>query len=126
MSVCRRSVTAFEVALTDCDAKNFKLPTTEMLKREVFTKQAKGETMVRKFVLLKTNKEAEGDEYPAYVMHYTDFSPNRKDPLSRDVAVSNSREQIEELYEKCKTGQSQEGLESCQQRRRCGPFPNRK
>lgn len=98
-----------EVALTDCDAKNFKLPSTEMLKREVFTKEAKGQTMVRKFVLLKTNKEAEGDEYPSFVMHYTDFSPNRKDPLSRDVAVSNSREQIEALYERCKTQNVKKG-----------------
>lgn len=98
-----------EVALTDCDAKNFKLPTTEMIRREVFTKQAKEQTMVRKFVLLKTNKEAESDEYPAYVLHYTDFSPNRKDPLSRDVVVSNSLEQIEELYEQWKTDNIKKG-----------------
>jgi hypothetical protein len=58
--------------------------------------------MVRKFVLLKTNKEAETDEYPAYVLHYTDFSPNRKDPLSRDVVVSNSQQQIQQLYEQWK------------------------
>lgn len=98
-----------EVALTDCDAKNFKLPITEMLKREVFTKEAKGETMVRKFVVLKTNKEGESDEYPAYALHYTDFSPNRKNPLSRDVVVSNSREQIEQLYEKWKTDNIKKG-----------------
>ncbi len=91
-----------EVALTDCDAKNFTLPETELLKREVFTKEAKGQTMVRKFMLLKTNKEGEADEYPAYVMHYTDFSPNRKAALSREVAVSNSKQQIEALYLKCK------------------------
>jgi ATP-dependent DNA ligase len=91
-----------EVALTDAEAKNFTLPETEILKREVFTKAAKGQTMVRKFMLLKTNKEGETDEYPAYVMHYTDFSPNRKSPLSRDVMISNSREQIEALYLQCK------------------------
>jgi hypothetical protein len=98
-----------EVALTDCDAKNFKLPNTEMLKREVFTKEAKGQTMVRKFVVLKTNKEGESDEYPAYALHYTDFSPNRKDPLSRDVVVSNSQEQIEQLYDKWKTDNIKKG-----------------
>ena len=91
-----------EVALTDADAKNFTLPETEVLKREVFTKEAKGQVMVRKFMLLKTNKEAESDEYPAYVLHYTDFSPNRKAPLAREVAVSNSKEQIESLYLQCK------------------------
>ncbi len=87
-----------EVAMTDSDAKNFQLPTTEVLRREVFVKEAKGETMVRKFVVLKTNKETESEEYPAYVLHYTDFSPNRKDPLARDVVVSNSAEQIDALY----------------------------
>lgn len=101
-----------EVALTDCDAKNFKLPTTEVVKREVFTKEAKGETMVRKFVLLKTNKDQESEEFPAYVLHYTDFSPNRKDPLSRDVVVSNSLEQIEELYEQSKTDNIKKGWNS--------------
>jgi ATP dependent DNA ligase C terminal region/ATP dependent DNA ligase domain len=98
-----------EVALTDCDAKNFKLPATEVLKREVFIKAAKGETMVRKFVLLKTNKEAEAEEYPAYVMHYTDFSPNRKDPLAREVMVSNSLAQIEQLFEQSKAENIKKG-----------------
>lgn len=87
-----------EVALTDTDAKSFMLPTAQVLKREVFIKKLKGSTMVRKFVMLKTNKESASDEYPAYVIHYTDFSPNRKDPLARDVLVSNSSDQIEELY----------------------------
>ncbi len=91
-----------EVAMTELDAKNFKLPKTEILHREVYTKESKGQTMVRKFVVLKTNKEEETEEYPAFVLHYTDFSPNRKDPLSRDVAVSDSKEQIEALLQTCK------------------------
>ncbi|MGE3779133.1 MAG: hypothetical protein AB7F89_18245, partial [Pirellulaceae bacterium] len=37
------------------------------------------------------------DEYPAYVLHYTDFSPNRKDPLEREVRVSSSRDQLHAL-----------------------------
>jgi hypothetical protein len=48
-------------------------------------------------VLWKTNKESEGG-YPGYVVHYTDFSPNRKTPLEREIRVSNSREQIEALW----------------------------
>lgn len=87
-----------EVALVDTDAKSFSLPKTEMLKREVFTKVLKGETMVRKFVVLKTNKAQASDEFPAYVLHYTDFSPNRKEPLQREVAVSSSEEQILSLF----------------------------
>jgi hypothetical protein len=32
-------------------------------------------------------------------MHLTDYSPNRKTPLERDIRVSNAREQIEELWQ---------------------------
>ncbi len=87
-----------EILQVDTDAREFALPKCSVLRREVFTKVLKGETMVRKFVLMKTNKEAISDEYPAYVIHYTDFSPNRKDALCRDVVISNSMEQIESLY----------------------------
>lgn len=86
-----------EVAMIDTDAKSFALPKSELLKREVFTKVLKGATMVRKFVILKTNKEQSSDEFPAYVLHYTDFSPNRKEPLQRDIAVSNCEKQIQAL-----------------------------
>mgnify|MGYP000447893346 FL=1 len=50
--------------------------------------------MVRKFVVWKTNKENSG-EFPAYVYHYTDFSPTRKDMLKKEVKVSSSKAQIE-------------------------------
>lgn len=86
-----------EVDMVDVDAKSFALPTAEVIGREVFTKVLKGATMVRKFVILKTNKEQASDEYPAYVLHYTDFSPNRKEPLHRDIAVSSSEAQIKAL-----------------------------
>ncbi len=91
-----------EVAMMDCEAKNYKLPTSEIIRREVYTKEAKGKTMVRKFVLIKTNKQDEANEYPAFVMHYTDFSPNRKAPLDREVMVSNSEDQITALFQLCK------------------------
>jgi hypothetical protein len=42
-------------------------------------KELKGEMMVRKFVLWKTNKDQITEDYPAYAVHLTDFSPNRKD-----------------------------------------------
>lgn len=87
-----------EVELSDMDARQLTLPQSEVLRREVFTKELKGATMVRKFVLWKTNKENESEDYPAYVVHYTDFSPNRKVPLQRDVRVSNSAEQIEAMW----------------------------
>ena len=98
-----------EVAMVDTDAKSFELPKSEMLKREVFTKVLKGETMVRKFVILKTNKEQSPEEFPAYVLHYTDFSPNRKEPLQRDIAVSSSEEQIKALLLEMKQDKIKKG-----------------
>ena len=88
-----------EVPLVDRDAGQMTLPKGEVLRREVYTKVLKGETMVRKFLMWKTNKENESEEFPAYVVHYTDFSPNRKSPLARDVRISNSREQIDSLWD---------------------------
>jgi len=87
-----------EVALADRDARQMTLPKSELLHREVYTKDLKGQTMVRKFLMWRTNKEAAGDEFPAYVVHYTDFSPNRKDALAREVRVSSSPEQIQQLF----------------------------
>jgi len=82
----------------DVSAKEYKLPESTLLKRQVATKTLKGAEMVRKLVMWKTNKESlQEDEYPAYVLHFTDYSPNRKNPLSRDIRVSNSAEQIEAL-----------------------------
>lgn len=87
------------VAMADMDATEMQMASCTVQQREVYTKVLKGETMVRKFVRWKTNKESDGGEYPAYVVHYTDFSPNRKVPLNREVRVSNSESQIAELWE---------------------------
>ena len=99
-----------EVPLADRDAKQMTLPGSEVLRREVYTKEAKGETMVRKFVTWKTNKEGENDEFPAFVLHFTDFSPNRKDPLAREVRISSSLEQINGLLRRHDRRQHQEGV----------------
>ena len=87
-----------EVPDTERDAGGASLRPSAVLKREVYTKVLKGATMVRKFVLWETNKRADTDDFPAYVIHFTDFSPNRKTPLERDIRVSNSREQIDALW----------------------------
>jgi len=54
-------------------------------------------------MLWKTNKEGEGSNFPAYVAYYTDFSPGRATPLDRDIRISNSREQIEQLLAEMKS-----------------------
>jgi hypothetical protein len=87
-----------EVPLWDRDPRKMVIPKSEVLRRSVYTKVLKGETMVRKLVLWKTNKENEGEDFPAYVLHFTDFSPSRRDPLARDIRVSSSLEQMDTLW----------------------------
>jgi len=78
-------------------------PESEVLERTVYTKVMKEKTMVRKLLLWKTNKQDRGD-FPGYVVYLTDFSPNRKEPLERDIRISNSettaRKIFKELAEK--------------------------
>lgn len=68
----------------------------EMISREVYVKESKGQKMIQKFLVWQTNKSS-NQNFPAYVMHYTNFSPSRKEMMKRDVRVSSSREQIFEI-----------------------------
>jgi ATP dependent DNA ligase domain/ATP dependent DNA ligase C terminal region len=86
-----------EVPMIDRDARQLTLPRSQLLRREVYTKTLKGNLMVRKLLLWKTNKESEGGAFPAYVAYFTDYSPNRQTPLEHDIRVSNSIGQIEGL-----------------------------
>ena len=84
----------------DRDAvKEGALPKSEVLRRDVYTKVMKGQMMVRKLVLWKTNKAELNAEFPAFVAHLTDYSPNRKTPLEREIRVSASRTQIDAMYD---------------------------
>jgi len=62
-------------------------PESELIERVVYTKVMKGQRMVRKLLLWKTNKESTAN-YPGYVVYLTDFSPNRQNPLEREVRVA--------------------------------------
>jgi hypothetical protein len=68
---------------------------SEVIKRAVATKELKGKTMVRKLLMWKTNKAEAGGDFPAYALLLTDFSPNRKTPLEREIRVSANLAQIE-------------------------------
>ncbi|MDP4182236.1 MAG: hypothetical protein Q8942_14250 [Bacillota bacterium] len=70
------------------------LPKSELQFRAVYKKESKGKLMAQKFIVWKTNKEFIDDRYPAYVMHYTNFSSDRKEPLQRDMRVSDNKDQI--------------------------------
>jgi hypothetical protein len=61
------------------------LPASEVVRREVWAKTAADKVDVRKLVVFKTNKELVEPLYPAFVVHWTDFSSTRKAPLAREV-----------------------------------------
>lgn len=69
-------------------ATKVELPASEIIRREVYTKSGKGGMAVRKLVCWKTNKEGESENFPAYVVHFTDYSPGRKTPLAREVRLA--------------------------------------
>ena len=85
------------ISLDKNAAEKVDLKKREILSREVYVKESKGMKMVRKFMIWKTNKEATG-EYPAYVFHYTDFSASRAEMLKKEIKVSDSKKQIEEIF----------------------------
>lgn len=85
------------ISLDTASSEKISLKKSEVLKKEIYIKNSKGINMVRKFVIWKTNKDDTG-EYPAFVYHYTDFSPSRAEVLKKDLKVSNSKKQIEEIF----------------------------
>ena len=65
-----------------------KLPESAVIRRDVWTKASKGATAVRKLLVWKTNKDKADPSYPAYVVHWTDYSAGRATPLDRDVRLA--------------------------------------
>ena len=85
------------VSFDDQEVKSEKLLPSKIFKREVYRKESRGAVMVKKLILLETSKE-DSDDFPAYVFHLTDFSSGRKDPLKKEVKVSDSKDQIEDIF----------------------------
>ena len=65
---------------------------SEMLRREVWVKETKGVKAVRKLLVWKTNKEQVNPSMPAFVIHWTDYSPGRASPLDREVKLAPTQE----------------------------------
>jgi hypothetical protein len=68
---------------------------SQIIKREAYYKSGKGGNAVRKFVLLKTNKEKSG-HFPAFALVYTDYSAGRKTPLDQDIFIFDNQKEAEE------------------------------
>jgi len=50
-------------------------------------------------LIWKTNKEQNDDTYPAFVVHWTDYSAGRKSPLTREVRPASSLDAAQLLAE---------------------------
>jgi ATP-dependent DNA ligase len=82
----------------DKPAHDKEAPPSEVLERKVYVKTMRGNRMVRKLLLWKTNKE-ELPDFPGYVVYLTDFSPNRQNPLERDIRISQSETGARRLFD---------------------------
>jgi hypothetical protein len=85
----------------------------EIVARAVFTKETKGLIAVRKYAVIRTNKEGEGT-HPPFVAFFSDFSPGRKEPLQTALRTGASLEDAHRhvdawLVENVKKGWSQAG-----------------
>ncbi len=63
-------------------------------RREVYTKESKGEVMVRKLVVVETSGDP--DAFP-WTIFWTDYSPKRKDPLKVSTANATTPTRAEAL-----------------------------
>jgi Arc/MetJ family transcription regulator len=87
------------IPVIDQSGSDEPLPKSEIIRREVWTKEAKGQTAVRKLVVLKTNKEAVNSAFPAYVVHWSDYSAGRATPLDKEVRLAPSEAEAMKIAE---------------------------
>ncbi|MEM9555758.1 MAG: hypothetical protein AAGC60_16005 [Acidobacteriota bacterium] len=94
-----------EIADSERTVQRIERPRSELLRRAVFAKTTKSrktgeeQTAVRKLLVWKTNKEQVDDDFPAFVVHWTDYSPGRKEPLQREVRLAPDRETADAIAE---------------------------
>lgn len=73
------------------------LPVSTVIRRKVWTKTTKGKVAVRKLVAWKTNKHDADQSYPAFVLHWTDYSAGRGTPLDREVRTAPTESLMDEI-----------------------------
>ena len=72
----------------DDPASAAELPKSEVVRREAYSKTSKGALAVRKLVVWQTNKDTIDSAYPAFVVHFTDYSAARRAPIKREVRLA--------------------------------------
>lgn len=83
----------------EASAQRVDYPASELVRREVWVKTTKGAMAVRKLLVWKTNKDPVEPAWPAYVVHWTDYSPARKEPLQREVRLAPDLDQATTIAE---------------------------
>ena len=79
-------------------ARLAELKPSEIIRRQVWTKESKDKVDVRKLLVWKTNKESD-PRFPAFVVHWTDYSSTRKAPLAREVKLAVNQKDAEAIAE---------------------------
>ena len=72
------------------------LPDSEILVRNVFKKTTGSGIYVKKFVLLKTNKEKTGC-FPSYLLHFSSLSSRSSNVISKRVFISEDKTQLYQM-----------------------------
>ncbi|MCS6901018.1 MAG: hypothetical protein RMJ98_14640, partial [Myxococcales bacterium] len=81
---------------------------SQVLRREVWIKETRGKKAVRKLVAWKTNKEQD-PLHPPYVVHWTDYSPQRREPLAREVHPAPTEASMNAIAERLVAEQIKKG-----------------
>ena len=76
-------------------AQKEKFPDSKIVERKVFFKQRGKSRYVKKFLLVKTNKEKTLD-YPKFLLHFTDYSSSRKEKMKISLWASSDKTELEE------------------------------
>lgn len=71
----------------------------QMLMRRVWTKAAKDKVAVRKILVWSTGRGGL-DGWPAWIVHFTDYSPDRKTPLERTFRAARTQHEAEAIAER--------------------------
>jgi AAA+ superfamily predicted ATPase len=73
------------------------LPRSRILRRDVYTKATRGGQAVRKLVAWATNKHEVDHRYPRFAVLFTDYSPEREQPLKTELRVASCVQNLDAL-----------------------------
>ena len=73
------------------------LPRSTLVRRQVWSKEGKGGLAVRKLLLWKSGKDEVWPGWPTWLVHFTDYSPDRKTPLERTIRSALSEGEAQQI-----------------------------